>query len=133
MVNDNIDGFAASPEAIDHYLGQIVNPALEHFEEIAKKLADTSYTSFATMMGHANLPGSREFTSTSRQMLDALFAAHRTLAERQRQLVQTVTRFRDNLQASRASYLHNEANQVQSMGNLSRQLETRLTSDGTTG
>jgi hypothetical protein len=127
------DGFAASSEEFDHYVGEIVNPALENFDRIGSKLFATTSLSHGTMLGHEKLAGSTEFTDTCRRMLDKFFEAHQTLLERQCALVETVTRFRDNLRESSAAYAQNEAGKAQSMGNLSRQLETRLRSDGAPG
>jgi alpha-galactosidase len=132
MDHDKAAGFTASPEALAYYIGQIVNPALDNFQAIAGNLAATASPTPA-MLGRENLAGSTEFTRTCRQMLDRLFEAHHMLAERQNALVRTVTLFRDNLQQSSASYVRLESNNVQSVGSLTRQLETRLHSDGATG
>lgn len=86
-----------------------------------------------TMLGHEHLAGSAEFTRTCRVVLNTFFNAHNSLTEKQRALVQAVTTFRDSLAQSTATYLQSEADRARSLGNLSRQIEARLNSDGATG
>ena len=117
------DGYGADTGAIDHYVGQIVNPALENFDKIASRLYANSGLSYAQMLGHSRLQGSTEFNDACRRMLDTFFQTHHTMSDLQRSLVQTVTRFRDNLRQSSAAYLHTDTNTAQSLASLTARLE----------
>ncbi|MGH3860195.1 hypothetical protein [Actinokineospora sp.] len=126
-------GYSTSSEALEYYLSAIVNPALENFDRIGSQLFATTGVSRSQMLGRPLLTGGNEFTDSCKRMLDKFFETHHALTERQQALVQTVTRFRDNLQQSDAAYIHTEAEATQSLTNLVGRLETRLDTDGATG
>lgn len=131
-MNDQPDGFVADTEALSHYIHQIVNPALDNFDVVARKLSGTTSASHQTMLGQARLPGSSEFTDSCERMLNTYFQAHHAMADLQRDLVRTVTNFRDNLQQSAAAYARNDAESAQSLGRSSARLDGMGKSDGTT-
>lgn len=125
-------GYSVDTSAVDYFIGQVVNPALDEFTAIAQGLLRTTGSSFSTMLGQSKLSGSTEFTETCIEFLSAFFEFHHVFADKQQDLVNAVTEFRDDLQKSAADYVHNEDNAAQSLRGLSNQLETRLGSDGAT-
>jgi hypothetical protein len=125
-------GYAVDSSAVDHYIGEIVNPALDEFTAIAQALLRTTGSSFSTMLGQAKLPGSTEFTGTCTEFLTTFFELHHTLADQQQDLVNALTAFRDNLRKSAAAYVRQDAGSALTSPGLSAQLETRLSSDGAT-
>jgi hypothetical protein len=125
-------GYAVDSSAVDHYVGEIVNPALDEFTAIAQALLRTTGSSFSTMLGQANLPGSTEFTGSCTEFLNTFFELHHELADKQQDLVNALTVFRDNLRKSAAAYVRDDAGSARSLRGPSTELETRLSSDGAT-
>ena len=125
-------GYAVDSGAVDHYIGEIVNPALDEFTAIAQTLLRTTGSSFSTMLGQSKLPGSTEFTSSCTEFLNTFFELHHSLADRQQDLVNALTVFRDTLRTSAAAYVRQDTGSSLTSQGLSTQLETRLRSDGAT-
>jgi hypothetical protein len=130
MMQTETSGYVADTSALDHYVNQIVNPALENFDRVSSRLYVDGSSSFAQMLGHAGLPGSTDFANSCRGMLTEFFEAHRVMGELQQKLVATVARFRDNLYESSAVYGSNESSSAQSFTGVSARLDAEGPSNG---
>jgi hypothetical protein len=131
-MNDQPDGFVADTEALSYYINRIVDPALDNFGEVASKLSGTTSASHQTMIGQSRLDGSSEFTDSCERLLTRYFEAHHAMTDLQRDLVRTVTNFRDNLQQSAAAYIRNDARSAQFLGRSSARLDGLGDLDGAT-
>jgi hypothetical protein len=111
-------GYAVDPATIDDYVERVVDPALTTYEKIADELRATCGDPQAQLTGHANLPGSTRFTEACDSMLRAFFDVHTRLHERQVDLVQNVTAFRDALTTAAAMYLQTDRDSARQLQGL---------------
>lgn len=120
-------GYAVSPAAIDRYVRDVLDPALENYTRTAEDLQAARAQlaqGFARcgLLGQARLPGSSRFTQESEAVFTQFAQVYGELAQRQAALVRNVAAFRSALLQASAMYARTEDEHVQLLNGMLRDL-----------